>query len=209
MKTLKELLLKLPDGSEACEDARIFANNKTIEKVVKEVQRGDWLLWLAKKLDIPIKPLTLAKARCAKTVIHLMKDQRSIDAVNIAEKFGLGECTLNKLLLAANDATNAAAADTAYAVYAAYANTAAVYAAYANTAYANAATAYATASAAAYAAYAAADITYAAYAATAAADSAAVTSNVAYVKNQLQTANICREILGQLIIDKVNLLLTN
>ena len=154
MKTLKELLIEL----NACNEAKVFVSNKNIEDAVKDVKRGDWLLWLAKKIEIPIKPLTLAKTRCAKTVIHLMKDQRSIDAVNIAEKYGLTD------EISDNDLKNAA--------YAA----------------ADAANAYAAANAAAYAAaYAAAD--------------------AAKRKNQVQTADICREILGELIINRVNELL--
>ena len=141
MKTLKELLIEL----NACNEAKVFVSNKNIEDAVKDVKRGDWLLWLAKKIEIPIKPLTLAKTRCAKTVIHLMKDQRSIDAVNIAEKYGLTD------EISDNDLKNAADA-------AAYA-----------------------------AAYAAAD--------------------AAKRKNQVQTADICREILGELIINRVNELL--
>ena len=161
--SLKELLIEL----NACDEANGWVSDKNIEDAVKEVERGDWLLWLAKKIDIPIKPLTLAKARCAKTVIHLMKDQRSIDAVNLAEKYGLTD------EISDDDLKNAAdAADAAYAASAS---------ASADAAYADAA-----ADAAAY------------YAASAAA---------AKTKNQLQTAYICREILGELIINRVNELL--
>src|SRR5574343_1486871 len=104
---LKDLLIEL----NACEDARLFVGNKKIETAVKQCKRGDWMLWFAKKIDIPIRPLTLAKARCAKTAIHLMKDQRSIDAVNIAEKFGLtDEVSLDDLNAAAYAADAADAA---------------------------------------------------------------------------------------------------
>jgi len=141
MKQFKDLLIEL----NACENAIDWVGDKTIEQALADSQRGDWLLWLAKKLDLPLNKLTLAKARCAKTVIHLMKDQRSIDAVNVAERFGLDECTIEELNTAATDAAYAAA-------YAAYA---AAYAAYA-AAYA------ADASYAAYAAAYAADASYAA-----------------------------------------------
>ena len=114
MITFKELLIDI----NACEEARLWAGDRTIEEVLRDSWRGDWLLWLAKKLDLPLNKLTLAKSRCAKTVIHLMKDQRSIDAVNVAEKFGLDECTLEELNSASSAASYAAAADT-YAAYAA------------------------------------------------------------------------------------------
>ena len=72
MKTFKDLLKEL----NACSPAIDWAQDKTIEQVIKECPRGDWMLWLAKRVNMDIKPLTLAKARCAKTVIHLMKDQK-------------------------------------------------------------------------------------------------------------------------------------
>lgn len=112
MKIFKQLLIKL----DACNDAKIWAGDMTIEEVIRNSERGDWLLWLAKKVDIPIRPLTLAKARCAKTVIHLMKDQKSIDAVNLAEKFGLtDEVSLDDLKVASKAAAAAYAADAATA----------------------------------------------------------------------------------------------
>ena len=111
MKTFKELLIEI----NACAEAREWASDRTIEEVLRDSWRGDWLLWLAKKLDLPLNKLTLAKSRCAKTVIHLMKDQRSIDVVNVAERFGLDECTLEELNNAAYAAYAAADADAAYA----------------------------------------------------------------------------------------------
>jgi len=191
MKTFKELLIEL----NACQDVREWACDRTIEEIIKDSWRGDWLLWLAKRLQLPLNKLTLAKARCAKTVIYLMKDQRSINAVNIAERFGLDECTLEELSAAADDA------------YAAYAD-AATAAAYAD-ADADAATA------AAYAACTCADAADA-YAAAACADAACADAAAAYAaacaakkKNQQKTSDICVEILGELIITEVNKILTS
>ena len=175
MKTFKELLIELS----ACKDAIIWASNKTIEEVVKECHRGDWFLWLGRKINLPLKEITLAKARCAKTVIHLMKDERSIKAVEVAERFGLGLATREELDAAASYASAAAYASAAYAASAAAA----------------------AAAAAAYAAY------YAAYTTAYAADSAAAYIAYAKKENQKQTADICKEILGELIINKVNELL--
>ena len=129
----------------ACYEARTWADGKTAKEAWEQCERGDWLLWWAQKEGQEIRSLTLAKARCAKLVIHLMKDKRSIDAVNVAERFGLGEANEQELNTAA--AAAAAAAGAAYAAYAAYA-------------------------AAAYAAYAAADAAAAAYAAADDADDA-------------------------------------
>ena len=163
MKPFKQLLIEL----NACEDAQEWAADKTIEEAVNTCQRGDWMLWLAKKVNVGIRPLTHAKGKCANTVRHLMKDERSIKAVDAAIDFGNGLIEENELRTAA------------YAAAAADAAAAAAYAAYAD-AYA-AAAAYAAAYSAAYAA--------------------------ARIKNQLLTADICREIIGAEIVTKVNELL--
>ena len=194
-KTFKELLLEF----NACEPAITWAEDRTIEQIVNDCHRGDWLLWLAQKIDLPLNKLTLAKARCAKTVIHLMKDPISINAVNIAEKFGLDECTLEELNIARDKSSSVVTYAAAYA-YAAAAD-AADYVAYVAADAAAADAAYVAAVAAYAAAYAyAAD--YVAYVAYAAADD--VKS-----KNQKETASICRDILGLLIIDRVNKLLNS
>ena len=171
MKTLKQYLESL----KACDDAIEWAGDKTIEQVVTECHRGDWLLWIANRCGVELQPLTLAKAHCANTVRHLMSDERSLIAVDVAIAFGEGRATRDELDAAAS---SAAAAYTA----AAYATDAACDADAAAAAYA--AAAYAAAAGAAYAdAYA--------DAATAAA-------------NQQQTADICRKYIGELIIEKVN-----
>ena len=166
--TFKELLIEL----NACKLAREWAGDMPIEEVVATCDRGDWLLWLAKRVDADFQLFTLAKGHCANTVRHLMKDDRSINAVDVAIAFGEGKATREEL-----DA--AAAADTAAAAAAAY------YTAYAADTAADAA--------AAYTAYAAATAAAAAYAAA---------------LNRQQTADICRQYIGEALIEKVNQLLT-
>ena len=161
MKTFKEYLHSV----DACAAAIEWAGDKPIEQVVTECHRGDWLLWLASKCDIGLQPLTLAKGHCANTVRHLLKDDRSIKAVDTAIAFGEGRATREEL-------------DAAYAA------------------------AYAAARAAAYAA-AAASARAAAYAA-AAADAYYDADAAAAIENRLQTADICRKYIGDLIIEKVN-----
>ena len=167
---MKELLLDLG----ACENARVWATDKTWKEVFETCHRGDWLLWLFQKTNPEqLQELTRAKAYCALTVRHLMKDPRSINACEVALKFADGLATRSEL----NDAASAASAATS--------------AAYASAAYAAADAAYAAAAAyAADAAYAAAyayayAAAYAAYAATYA----------ARTKNRLETADICRKYL--------------
>jgi hypothetical protein len=172
MKELNQFLQEI----NACRPAIQWAGERTIEDVVKDCHRGDWLLWLAKKINLDKRTLTLAKGKCAETVIDLMKDDRSKAAVKAAIDYGNG--------LISDDLLQHAA-DAAYA---------AAYAA------ADAATDAAAAADAAYAAYAAAAAD--AYAADAAAYAAAAAD--AFSKNQKLTADICREIIGDQIIQLIN-----
>jgi len=174
---MKELLNKL----KACQEAMEWAGDKSWQEIYNTCHRGDWLLWLFKRTNPDdLKLLTLAKGHCANTVRHLMKDERSIKAVDAAIAYGEGKISREELDAAAN-----AASDAAYA-YSAYANAAYAYSAYA-----------------ADAAAAADDAAYAAYDddadADAAADSAAyanAAANAAAKKeNQQLTADICRKYL--------------
>jgi len=181
MKKFKELLIKL----EACENAREWAGEMTIEQVVKKCHRGDWLLWLAVKINVNNQSLFLANGHCANTVRHLMEDKRSITAVDAAIAYGEGKISKKELettYVAANDAYIKAATVFNAAAYAAFTVNAAAYAA------------------AYVAAYAAADAVF----------TAIDVADVAYVSkkaNQFLTADICRQYIGQEIINKVNGLL--
>jgi len=106
-----------------CQEALDFRKQfKTFEEAWKVCSRGDWMLWIAKKVGVNKRELTLAKGYCANTVIHLMKDKRSRDAVKAAIKYGKGLIEDVELDDAAADAAAAydAAADAA-AAYDAYA----------------------------------------------------------------------------------------
>ena len=166
MKTLKEFLEK----NHACKDGFDFAKDLTLEQFLNTCDRGDWILWLFARMNPDsVRELTLAKAHCANTVRHLMKDERSTKAVDVAIAFGEGRATRAEL-----DAAGAAA----YAAGAA-----------ADTTYAAGAAAYA----AAFAASTAPTAPTAAFAADAA--FAAFADAVAIKDNQKQTADICRKYL--------------
>jgi len=121
MSNMNNLLKEL----NACDDAIQWAKDKTWNEIFETCHRGDWLLWLFKKTNPDnFKELTLAKGHCANTVRHLMKDERSIKAVDAAIAFGEGKITKDELSAAA------AAAYAAYAAAAAYVAAAAAYAAY-------------------------------------------------------------------------------
>ena len=165
--------IELAQKLNACSDATEFVSQyETIEEAWAACPRGDWMLWTAIKLKIDRRLLVGVLGKCARTVQHLMKNPRSIAALDACDKYAAGE-------ISEKDLKAAAAAAAAYAA----------------AADADAAAAYAAADAAAYAAaYAAAADAAAAYAAAAAAAYAAADA-AARKKNQLQTANICREFL--------------
>jgi hypothetical protein len=135
---MKDLLIKL----DACEDAKDWAADKSWKEIFETCHRGDWLLWLFQKTNPnDLQLLTLAKGHCANTVRDLMKDERSIKAVDVAIAFGEGKASREELDIAAASAARAAraAAVCAYAsaaAYAAYAASAASTAAAARGAYA-------------------------------------------------------------------------
>ena len=113
-----------------CREALVFRSQYSSFKEAWEAcPRGDWMLWIAQKLEVDLMPMTKAKALCALTVRHLMKDPRSINACEVALRFADGLATRDELDNAADaaDAADASAADAAYAAAVA----AAAYAAYA------------------------------------------------------------------------------
>jgi hypothetical protein len=145
MKTEIERLSERP-----CEEAIDFRKQfGTFKEAWEACPRGDWMLWLAKTLNVDDRVLTLAKGLCANTVRQLMKDKRSIRYVDGAMAYGRGEISRDEL---DRISTHAAAAD-----YGAGAG-----------------------AAAATADYAAAE------------------------KNQMETADICREILTKDVLEKIS-----
>jgi len=174
-----------------CREALEFRNQfSTFQEAWQACPRGDWMLWLAAKMKINKRLLTLAKGRCAETVKHLMKDERSIRAIEAVIAYGNGEIDDKELTTYAEAAYAAAAAFAAYIdAEAAYAAAAAAFAYVAADA-AYAAAYAADAAAVATFAYVAADAAYAAYAA-------------ARKQNQLQTANICRELLTDAVMAEI------
>jgi hypothetical protein len=93
------------------------------------------MLWIYRKLyPENLRELTLAKAHCANTVRHLMTDERSTNAIDVAIAFGDGRATREELDRAANAAYAAYAAAYAADAADAYAADAADAAAYADAA---------------------------------------------------------------------------
>jgi hypothetical protein len=103
----------------SCAEARIWARGKTWPEIYSTCDRGDWLCWLySRSPGFDLKKMTLVKGLQAKQVAHLIKDKRSIEAVEAAIKFGEGLITRSQLDAAA--ATYAYAYATAYTAAFAY-----------------------------------------------------------------------------------------
>ena len=139
MKTIDELLIEL----KACKEAQEWAQGKTFEEIYNTCHRGDWLNWLfAKTNPEDVQLLTLVKGHQANTVRHLMKDERSLKAIDTAIAFGEGRATREELNNAAAaafaaSAARAASAAGASAAYAAVEAAEAAEASYANARQAN------------------------------------------------------------------------
>ena len=106
----------------ACKESIVFRKNYPDFKTAWEnCPRGDWMLWIAKKLNVDLLKLTTAKALCANTVRNLMRDERSTKAIDVAILFGQGKASREELDAAAADADDADAdATDAYTAYTAY-----------------------------------------------------------------------------------------
>ena len=116
MKTIEELLTKLG----ACEEARNWAKGKTFEEIYTTCERGDWLNWLfARTNHEDVQLLTLVKGHQANSVRHLMRDKRSLNAVDTAIAFGEGSATKEELNKAARAAWAATIAEANAASFAA------------------------------------------------------------------------------------------
>jgi hypothetical protein len=154
----------------ACSEAREWYEGQDSQQAWLDCARGDWLLWIAARLDVDRTLIVLAACDCAELALRHVPagEDRPRAAIDTARSWARGEATIE----AVHAAADAAAYASAYAAYAAadaaHAAADAAYAAYAATYAARAARAAYAAAYAASAAYAAAD------AARAAADADAI-----------------------------------
>jgi len=131
------------EAMNACSEATEWVAHRGIVKAWRECPRGDWMLWLAGRLDIDRKLLVMAACDCAETALQYVPDgeDRPAKCIQVTRNWCEGTATIEDVRAARGDAD---------AAYAAAADAAAYAAAYA-----------AAADAAAAAAYAAADADYA------------------------------------------------
>ena len=101
-----KLLIRL----KACEEAVNWCKGKSLRKAWDTATNSEWMLWLLynQPNEATDRELRLIAVKCARQVQHLMTDKRSINALDVAEKFANG-CATNKQLYAAWDAARDAA----------------------------------------------------------------------------------------------------
>ena len=117
MKTQE--FMALLDRLSACDEAKEWAEGKDFAEVYATCHRGDWLAWLYENTNPDDKrKLVLLGGLFANEVRHLMKDERSIAAVDVCLRYGRGEATDDELT-AAWDAAGDAAGDALDAEWAA------------------------------------------------------------------------------------------
>lgn len=105
MKKLENFLKKYC----ACAGSFDFAKDLTLEQFLNTCERGDWILWLfARTNKNDLLKLTEAKALCANTVRHLLRDERSRNAIDVALDFACGKASKVELAAAAYSAAFAA-----------------------------------------------------------------------------------------------------
>jgi hypothetical protein len=121
MNTLQTKLKELDACDEAIEWAKDYDN---LQQAWDNCQRGDWMIWLINKMEWSNdKDLRLMAVAFARQVQHLMNDQRSINALDVAERYANGEANIEELTeaRAAARAAKAAASAAASAAGAAWA----------------------------------------------------------------------------------------
>jgi len=107
-------------------------NCGTMQDVWDSLKRIDWLVWVATKEGVLTdKELRLFACFCARQNWNLLTDERSRNAIEVAERFANGKATKEELKAAYVAAYDAAYADAAYDAYARAAARAAAVAAYA------------------------------------------------------------------------------
>jgi hypothetical protein len=185
----------------ACADAIKYVKfQKSPEKAWANCDRGDWRIWLAKRLNVDDRLLTLVKATCANQFRPLMTDQRSLDAIDACFQYAKGGLTREELNVYA---------DAAYTAHQRI-NYIAHYGSFYDSSASTAAVLYATISAAAAAYYDTTADAFAAYVRdydAAAADYAAYVHHASSRKSKgvlKKSVDICGEILTTIVIENYN-----
>lgn len=111
MKTIEQFC----DKHNACPEGRewALANCEDMQEVW-QTAKPEWLLWIAIRPSVLTeKELRLFAVFCARSVEHLLTDDRSRNAIAVAERFANGQATVEELAAARSAAWDAARAASA------------------------------------------------------------------------------------------------
>lgn len=104
MKTIKKIIEQFNPHKDIAD----YLNSKSsFLEAWNDCQEVYLMFWIACKLDVNERTTMLAKGYCAKAGIHLMKDERSINAVKTAIRFGRYRATVEEVHKAADEAFKA------------------------------------------------------------------------------------------------------
>ena len=103
-------IIQFCEKHQACEDGRAWAIAECETMVdVWDKANPEWLLWVSTRPGVLTdKELRLFAVFCARQVEHFSVDQRSRDAIAVAEQFANGEATQEELTAARDAALDAA-----------------------------------------------------------------------------------------------------
>ena len=97
----------------ACREAADWYDGRDSEQAWAECERGDWMLWVAGKLNVDRKVLVAAACECAELALVHVPDgeDRPRQAIETARAWVSGNATLEQVRKAASAAYAASAAD--------------------------------------------------------------------------------------------------
>lgn len=102
--TLREFALQ----HNACQEGLEWLGERDLQAMWAECHRSDWMAWLLFKLGWDdARTMHLYACWCVRQVWHLLTDERSRNAVEVAERYAAGNATDDELD-AAMDAAGAA-----------------------------------------------------------------------------------------------------
>lgn len=107
-------LIEFLDKHNACQSGRDWAIETECETIEDLWLRtdiiADWRMWIARRV-LPTKTLQIFACKAVRSIWHLLKDERSRNAIVVAELFLSGEATIEQLREArtAADAASTAA----------------------------------------------------------------------------------------------------
>jgi hypothetical protein len=97
----------------ACAEARLWLNTQTDPHVAWEMcERPDWMIWFARRRSVERKVLVRIACDCARTALRFVPEgeDRPRLAIEAAERWTLGEATIDEVRVAAAYAAAARAA---------------------------------------------------------------------------------------------------